>query len=83
MIANNVVGAGVDPAAVPPRELAQLVEARERIPRQAFDEAIGKLGEPGFAADAVPRPGGGLGRRRARAGRSTRCIAANPGQVAA
>jgi Asp-tRNA(Asn)/Glu-tRNA(Gln) amidotransferase B subunit len=27
-----------------------LVEARERIPRQVFDEAIGKAGDPGFEA---------------------------------
>ena len=51
VIANTVVGAGVDPAAVSPKELAKLVEARERIPRTAFDEAISKLGEPGFSAD--------------------------------
>jgi Asp-tRNA(Asn)/Glu-tRNA(Gln) amidotransferase B subunit len=50
VIANALVGAGVDPAAVPAGELAQLVEARERIPRQAFDEAIAKLAEPGFTA---------------------------------
>ena len=51
VIANNVVGAGVDPAGVPAAELARLVEARERIPRAAFDEAISKLAEPGFSAD--------------------------------
>jgi aspartyl-tRNA(Asn)/glutamyl-tRNA(Gln) amidotransferase subunit B len=51
VIANNVVGAGVDPAAVPAAELAKLVDARDRIPRTAFDEAIAKLGEPGFSAD--------------------------------
>ena len=51
VISNNVVGAGVDPASVAPVELAKLVEARERIPRAAFDEAISKLGEPGFSAD--------------------------------
>ena len=51
VVANNLVGAGVDPAAVPAPELAKLVEARERIPRPAFDEAIGKLAEPGFTAD--------------------------------
>jgi aspartyl-tRNA(Asn)/glutamyl-tRNA(Gln) amidotransferase subunit B len=51
VIANNVVGAGVDPAGVTPSELAKLIEARERIPRAAFDEAVGKLGEPGFSAD--------------------------------
>jgi aspartyl-tRNA(Asn)/glutamyl-tRNA(Gln) amidotransferase subunit B len=50
VIANSLVGAGVDPAAVDPTELARLVDARDRIPRQAFDEAIGKLGEPGFSA---------------------------------
>ena len=51
VIANNLVGAGLDPAAVPARELARLVEARERVPRTAFDEAISKLAEPGFSAD--------------------------------
>jgi aspartyl-tRNA(Asn)/glutamyl-tRNA(Gln) amidotransferase subunit B len=51
VIANALVGAGVDPSAVPAAELAKLVEARERIPRAAFDEAISKLAEPGFSAD--------------------------------
>jgi len=51
VIANNLVGAGVDPAAVPAGDLAKLVGARERIPRAAFDEALTRLGEPGFSAD--------------------------------
>ena len=51
VIANQLVGAGVDPAAVDPSELAKLVGARERIPRKAFDEAIARVGEPGFSAD--------------------------------
>ena len=51
VIANNLVGAGVDPAAVPARELARLVDGRERISRTAFDEAISRLTEPGFSAD--------------------------------
>jgi aspartyl-tRNA(Asn)/glutamyl-tRNA(Gln) amidotransferase subunit B len=51
VIANQLVGAGVEAAAVPAAELARLVDARERIPRQAFDEAIARLGEPGFSAD--------------------------------
>jgi len=38
VVANNLVGAGVDPAAVSAAELARLVEARDRIPRSAFDE---------------------------------------------
>ncbi len=52
VISNNLVGAGVDPTRVDARELARLVEARERIPRQAFDEAISKAGDPEFSADA-------------------------------
>ena len=51
VVANNLVGAGVDAAAVSATELAKLVDARDRIPRAAFDEAIAKLGEPGFSAD--------------------------------
>ena len=51
VIANQLVGAGVDPSVVDPAELAKLVAARERIPRKAFDEAISHLGEPGFTAD--------------------------------
>ena len=51
VIANQLVGAGVDPSVVEPAELAKLVDARERIPRKAFDEAISRLGEPGFTAD--------------------------------
>ena len=51
VVANNLVGAGVDPATVDPTELARLVDARERIPRKAFDEAIAHSGDPGFTAD--------------------------------
>ena len=52
VIANTLVGAGIDPAAVPAGELAKLVDARDRIPRTAFDEAISKLGDAGFNADS-------------------------------
>jgi aspartyl-tRNA(Asn)/glutamyl-tRNA(Gln) amidotransferase subunit B len=52
VISNTLVGAGVDPGSVAPGELAKLVEARERIPRTAFDEAVSKLGDPGFSADS-------------------------------
>ena len=51
VIANTLVGAGVDPGTAPAAELAKLVDARERIPRAAFDEAVSKLAEPGFSAD--------------------------------
>jgi aspartyl-tRNA(Asn)/glutamyl-tRNA(Gln) amidotransferase subunit B len=50
VVANQLVGAGVDPAAVDPAELAKLVAARDRIPRKAFDEAIAMVGDPGFSA---------------------------------
>jgi aspartyl-tRNA(Asn)/glutamyl-tRNA(Gln) amidotransferase subunit B len=51
VIANQLVGAGVDAGAVDAAELAKLVDARERIPRKAFDEAIARVAEPGFSAD--------------------------------
>jgi aspartyl-tRNA(Asn)/glutamyl-tRNA(Gln) amidotransferase subunit B len=51
VVANTLVGAGVDPAAVSAGELARLVEARDRIPRGAFDEAIARLADAGFSAD--------------------------------
>jgi len=49
LIANRL--ADSDPGAIAPGELAKLVEARDRIPRSALDEALGKLAEPGFSAD--------------------------------
>jgi aspartyl-tRNA(Asn)/glutamyl-tRNA(Gln) amidotransferase subunit B len=51
VIMNQLAGAGVDPDAVDPTELGRLVEARETISRAAFDEAIAKVGDPGFSAD--------------------------------
>jgi aspartyl-tRNA(Asn)/glutamyl-tRNA(Gln) amidotransferase subunit B len=50
VLSNAFVAAGIDPAAVNAAELAQLVAARATIPRAAFDEALAKAGEPGFAA---------------------------------
>jgi len=51
VISNALVGSGVDPASASPKELARLIDARDRIPRTVFDDAIGKVGEPGFSAD--------------------------------
>jgi aspartyl-tRNA(Asn)/glutamyl-tRNA(Gln) amidotransferase subunit B len=51
VVANNLVGAGIDPAQVPPDELAKLVAARDRIPRAAFDDAVSKLADEGFSAE--------------------------------
>ena len=52
VVMNQLAGTRVDPEAVDAVELARLVEARDRIPRAAFDEAIARAGEPGFSADA-------------------------------
>jgi aspartyl-tRNA(Asn)/glutamyl-tRNA(Gln) amidotransferase subunit B len=51
VIMNQLAGAGVDPDAVEPRELAKLIEGRETVPRGTFAEAIAASGDPGFSAD--------------------------------
>jgi aspartyl-tRNA(Asn)/glutamyl-tRNA(Gln) amidotransferase subunit B len=51
VLMNQLAAAGVDPGTVNGDELGKLVEARERIPRQAFLEAVAASGDPGFAAD--------------------------------
>ena len=51
MLTNQLVALGVDPAAVDPAELAKLLDARERIPRPAFLEALAASGDPGFRAE--------------------------------
>jgi len=79
LIANRLTGAaeGVDPA-----ELAQLVEARERIPRAALDEALGRLAEPGFSA-APYLAQESVSDTAELEPVIARIIEANPGQVAA
>ena len=51
VVMNQLAGAGVDPDAVDPGELAKLVEGRETIPRGTFAEAIAASGDPGFSAE--------------------------------
>jgi len=51
VIANQLVASGARPGAVDPTELAKLVDARERIPRATFAEALGKIGDHGFSAE--------------------------------
>jgi aspartyl-tRNA(Asn)/glutamyl-tRNA(Gln) amidotransferase subunit B len=51
VLANQFVASGADPGAVDARELAKLVGARAEIPRAAFDEALARVGDPGFSAD--------------------------------
>jgi aspartyl-tRNA(Asn)/glutamyl-tRNA(Gln) amidotransferase subunit B len=81
VLANQFVATGADPAAVDSGELAKLVQARAEIPRAAFDEALAKVGEPGFSADPYLE-------QKAVADASEldpvidRVIEANPGQAA-
>jgi aspartyl-tRNA(Asn)/glutamyl-tRNA(Gln) amidotransferase subunit B len=51
VVMNQLAAAGVDPAAVDAGELAKLIEARDRIPRAAFTEALAASGDAGFRAD--------------------------------
>jgi aspartyl-tRNA(Asn)/glutamyl-tRNA(Gln) amidotransferase subunit B len=80
VIANRL--AGRDGAAVDARELARLVQARDRIPRAALDEALAQVGEPGFSAD--PYLAQEAVSDAAELGPLVdRLLEANPGQVAA
>jgi aspartyl-tRNA(Asn)/glutamyl-tRNA(Gln) amidotransferase subunit B len=50
-IANELVGAGVDPNELAPPIVTKLVTARNRIPPAAFREVMSRLREPGFDPD--------------------------------
>ena len=52
VLMNQFAASGVDPGSVDADELGKLIEARSRIPRDRFLEALGKSGEPSFSADA-------------------------------
>ena len=82
VIMNQLAGAGVDPEAVSPVELAKLIKARDRIPRQAFDEAIAKVGEADFSADPYLAQEA-VSDTEALAPVIERVIAANPAQLEA
>jgi aspartyl-tRNA(Asn)/glutamyl-tRNA(Gln) amidotransferase subunit B len=51
VLMNQFAATGVDPAAVNADELGKLIEARDRIPRAAFDEALAASGNGEFRAD--------------------------------
>jgi aspartyl-tRNA(Asn)/glutamyl-tRNA(Gln) amidotransferase subunit B len=51
VVMNQLAGAGVDPDAVDGEELGKLVEARDRIPRAAFVEALARAADPEFRAE--------------------------------
>jgi aspartyl-tRNA(Asn)/glutamyl-tRNA(Gln) amidotransferase subunit B len=51
VLMNQFAATGVDAKAVDGAELAKLIEARDRIPRNVFTEALAASAEPGFSAD--------------------------------
>jgi aspartyl-tRNA(Asn)/glutamyl-tRNA(Gln) amidotransferase subunit B len=51
VLMNQFAATGVDPTTVDAAELAKLIEARDRIPRQAFTDALAASGAPGFSAE--------------------------------
>jgi aspartyl-tRNA(Asn)/glutamyl-tRNA(Gln) amidotransferase subunit B len=51
VLMNQFAASGVDPAHVNAEELGKLIEARDTIPRAAFDEAIAASGNSDFAAE--------------------------------
>jgi aspartyl-tRNA(Asn)/glutamyl-tRNA(Gln) amidotransferase subunit B len=51
VLMNQLAAAGVEPAAVDGDELGKLIEARDRIPRATFDEALAASGNGDFSAE--------------------------------
>jgi aspartyl-tRNA(Asn)/glutamyl-tRNA(Gln) amidotransferase subunit B len=51
VLMNQFAASGADPDRVNAEELGKLIEARERIPRKTFDEAIAASGNGDFAAE--------------------------------
>jgi Asp-tRNA(Asn)/Glu-tRNA(Gln) amidotransferase B subunit len=49
---NQFAATGIDPAAVNADELGKLIEARDRIPRQAFIDALTASADAGFSAES-------------------------------
>ena len=82
VLMNQFAVAGVDPDAVDPEQLGKLIEARSRIPRDKFTEALASSGDAGFSAESYL--GDGL---VADTGELEpiveKILAANPGQVEA
>jgi aspartyl-tRNA(Asn)/glutamyl-tRNA(Gln) amidotransferase subunit B len=51
ILMNQFAASGVDPAEVNAAELAKLIEARDRIPRQSFTEALAASASKDFSAE--------------------------------
>jgi Asp-tRNA(Asn)/Glu-tRNA(Gln) amidotransferase B subunit len=79
---NQFAATGVDPDTVDADELGKLIEARSRIPRDKFTEALTASGEPGFSAERYL--GDGMVAETSELEPIVeRILAANPGQVQA
>jgi aspartyl-tRNA(Asn)/glutamyl-tRNA(Gln) amidotransferase subunit B len=52
ILMNQFAATGIDPAAVNAHELGKLIEARDRIPRQAFIDALTASADAGFSAES-------------------------------
>ena len=82
VLMNQFAVAGVDPESVDAEELGRLIDARSRIPREKFTEALAASGDPGFSAESYL--GDGLVADTAELEPVVeRILAANPGQVEA
>jgi aspartyl-tRNA(Asn)/glutamyl-tRNA(Gln) amidotransferase subunit B len=82
VLMNQFAVSGVNPEAVDAEELGKLIEARSRIPRDRFIEALAASGDPGFSAERYL--GDGLVADTAELEPIVeRILAANPGQVEA
>jgi aspartyl-tRNA(Asn)/glutamyl-tRNA(Gln) amidotransferase subunit B len=82
VLMNQFAVSGVDPDTVDAEELGKLIEARSRIPRDKFTEALVASGNLGFAAELYL--GDGLVADTAELEPIVeRILAANPGQVEA
>jgi aspartyl-tRNA(Asn)/glutamyl-tRNA(Gln) amidotransferase subunit B len=51
VLMNEFSAVGVDPSLVNGTELAKLIQARDRIPRDVFMKALSSSGDPGFRAE--------------------------------
>ena len=80
VLMNQFAATGIDPASVNAEELAKLIEARDRIPRQSFTEALAASASKDFSAERFLGDG-----QITESGDLEpvvdRILAANPGQV--
>ncbi len=79
---NEIAGAGVDPEAVNAPELAKVLRARERLPRDVYASAIAASADASFSAGAYLEQTA-ISDAAELEPTVDRVIAANPGQVEA